>query len=606
MSDYALKAIDRHFADFIEASAPTVSPEVKRVVSLLSNGVGNGQICIDLAEIAGREIRIDGFSHLLPALDTLRRELLTLDVVGRPGEFRPLVIDESDRLYLYRYWEYEQNLAAVIRERAAAPCFPIDRHLLAAGMGRLFPPVPGAGVDWQKIAAVAALTKQFCIISGGPGTGKTSTVVKILALLLEQAEGTLLRVALAAPTGKAAARLKDSILRVKGELSCRDEIKELIPVDVSTIHRLLGTRKNSIRFHHSPDNPLPCDVVIVDEASMVALPLMAKLVLALKPEARLILLGDRDQLASVEAGAVLGDLCGGSRREVFSPEFAGLCAKLGCGPLEPEPAGARLPLLADSLVVLKENYRFRAQSGIGAVSLAANSGEAAEALALLKSGEAPGVAWHDIPKPGELRRALAEPVCQGYSGYLQAETVEDAIRLFDRFRLLSPLRQGAYGVEEVNSLVEEILAAQGLIDPRNRWYRGRPVLITVNDYGLKLFNGDIGLTFPDPAADGSPRVFFPAPGGGVRAVSPLRLPAHETVYAMTIHKSQGSEFDHLLMLIPPQDSELLTRELVYTGITRGKSGVDVWGDEGVFTAALGRRIVRKSGLQEAVWGYTDR
>jgi exodeoxyribonuclease V alpha subunit len=253
-------------------------------------------------------------------------------------------------------------------------------------------------------------------------------------------------------------------------------------------------------------------------------------------------------------------------------------------------------------VVLKKNYRFPAESGIGAASRAANAGQGAESLALLKSDASPDVVWHNLPKQSELKKGLAQSIAEGYAEYLRAETVEEALVRFDRFRVLCALRQGVYGVEGINGLVEEILAEKGLIDAYNRWYRGRPVLITVNDYTLQLFNGDIGLAFPDPSADNATRIYFPTPGGGVRAIAPVRLPTHETVYAMTIHKSQGSEFNHVLMLMPPHDSEVLTRELVYTGITRAKSRVDVWGDESVFTAAVGRKIVRESGLREAIWG----
>ena len=466
-----------------------------------------------------------------------------------------------------------------------------------------FPVTGGGGADWQQVAAVAALRKRFCVISGGPGTGKTSTVVKIIALLLEQAKGAHLRIALAAPTGKSAARLGESVRLLKEKLDCTEEIRGLIPDGVSTIHRLLGPTGGSVRFRYSNDNPLPFDAVIVDEASMVALPLMAKLATALRHDARLILLGDRDQLASVEAGAVLGDICGAGRKEPFSAEFAEFLAVMaGGGQIPVEPSGSSLPPLSDSLVILKKNYRFGDMSGIGEVGRAVNNGAGENALELLRGGCRTDVTWHDVPKPNGLKKSLAEMVITGYSKYLAAETPAEALQLFDTYRVLCALRQGPYGVEGVNALVEGILAEKGLIDMNSRWYRGRPVMITVNDYNLKLFNGDVGIVFPDSETGGNPRVYFPTPDGGVRKISPVRLPAHETVYAMTIHKSQGSEFERVLLLLPAHDSEVMTRELIYTGITRAKNAVEIWGDEKVFVTAVARKIERKSGLKDALWG----
>jgi exodeoxyribonuclease V alpha subunit len=578
---FELSAIDRSFADFICRDSESASPILRHVASLVSSMVANASICLDLADITGRDVRIDGEDIAIPPLDELRESLRKTTMVGSPGDFRPLILDSGDRLYLYRYWKYERDLARVVLEKAAISSALLDEALLASGLSRLFPGAAGEETDWQQTAALAALRKRFCIISGGPGTGKTSTVVKILALLLEQAGDQPLRIALAAPTGKAAARLMESINRMKAGLACDDAIKALIPHEVSTIHRLLGPRHGSVRFRYSEQNPLPFDAVIVDEASMIALPLMAKLAVALKQDSRLIMLGDRDQLASVEAGAVLGDMCG-----------AGI-------PVE-TPQGAASPL-SDSLVVLKKSYRFRNDSGIGALATLINNGKGAEAMSLITSRGNADLIWHDAPPPEGLKKALAGIIIDGYGSYLTADSAEEALQRFDAFRVLCAMRQGPYGVIGINALVEDILASKGLIDPRNRWYRGRPLIVTANDYNLKLFNGDIGIVFPDPDAAGKAFVHFPTPDGGVRKVSPLRLPAHETVYAMTIHKSQGSEFELVLMLLPAHDAEVVTRELIYTGITRARHGVEIWGREDLFATAVARRIDRKSGLREALW-----
>ena len=596
-----LRAIDRHFADFICREAGELIPYVRLLTSLVSNAVGNGNICLNLADIADRQILVNGEEITVPRLEELKGHLTATPVVGRPGDFRPLVLDGSGRLYLYRYWKYESELARVILEKAANVSEELDEPLLESGFARLFHNDGGCETDWQQVAAVAAVRKKFCVISGGPGTGKTSTVVKILALLLEQAKGARLRIALAAPTGKSAARLRESIRLMKEKLDCAAEIKALIPEDVSTIHRLLGSMGDSVRFRYSADNLLPFDAVIVDEASMVALPLMARLATALPGDSRLILLGDRDQLASVEAGAVLGDICGSGRGELFSDGFSALAARIAGAEIKAEPSGSPLPPLTDALIVLKKNYRFRSDSGIGAVGMAVNNGEGVKAMELLRGEGCSGILWRNIPKADLMKKALVKAVTAGYGKYLAAATPAEAIEGFDKFRILCALRQGTYGVVGVNRFVEEILAEKGLIDLHNRWYQGRPVMITVNDYNLKLFNGDIGIVFPDPQAGGNHVVYFPAPDGGIRKFSPMRLPAHETVYAMTIHKSQGSEFERILLLLPMHDSEVLTRALVYTGITRAKTDVEIWGNREVFLTAAARRVGRTSGLGDALW-----
>jgi len=517
---FELNTTDLHFSEFIQRESGDAPAWFGLAVSLASNAVGNGHICLNLADIAGKVIQVDGCDRQLPELSEMREGLTGMPVVGSSGDFRPLILDDDGRFYLFRYWKYERELVRVILEKASLPGCEIDESLLGAGLERLFPFFPGKEVNWQKVAALAALRKKFCVISGGPGTGKTSTVVKILALLLEQAKGETLRIALAAPTGKSAARLKESIRHMKEKLDCSSEVKSQIPEEVTTIHRLLGVRAGSVRFRHSEENLLPFDVVIVDEGSMVALPLMAKLAVAIKPEARIVLLGDRDQLASVEAGAALGDICGGDRPEPFSQGFQGFVKRV---------VGEQLPATAtansdqfpfDSLTVLKKNYRFAAESGIGEAARAVNAGDGVSALQLFKNEGLHDIHWQDVPSPDQLKRALAEKIIAGYSPYLAAETAEEALRLFDGFRVLTALRQGPYGVTGINTIVEEILAEKRLIDRHNRWYPGRPVMITVNDYNLKLFNGDIGIVFPDPEVDGNPRVFFPSSEGGVRKVSP--------------------------------------------------------------------------------------
>ena len=585
-----LNEIDHQFASFICRQAGSDDPHLKAAASLLSRGVIAGDVCLDLACALQDG---DAFGYGIESLEAWVERLRDFTVVGAPGDFRPLILDGSNRLYLHRYWRYEEELAAAILKRGATTEF--NRELLREGLGRLFPKRGDAETDWQRVAALAAVSRRFCVISGGPGTGKTSTVVKVLALLLEQQGGESCRIALAAPTGKAAARLKESIL---GGVECAEEVRALIPEDVSTIHRLLGYLKGSCSFRHNRDNPLPYDLVIVDEASMVSLPLMAKLVDALRHDTRLILLGDRDQLASVEAGAVLGDICDTGGIHGFSAPFAQLTFEL---------TGDRLPeqgatgVLGDAVVLLRKSYRFSSESGIGRVGALVNAGDGPAALAAFKDPGFPDITLTDAPQAADLGEALAERILAGYGAYLKESSPEAAFARFGQFRMLCAMRSGPYGVEAVNRLVEERLAKAGLIKPDGRWYAGEPVMITRNDYNLGLFNGDIGLILPDPESGSELRAFFPSGTAGMRKVLPLRLPEHESAFAMTVHKSQGSEFDRVLLILPDRDAPLLTRELLYTAITRAKKSVELLGSEQLFVTAVQRQIVRRSGLRERLW-----
>jgi exodeoxyribonuclease V alpha subunit len=571
MIDFIERPIDRQAAAFLCRGAKDEAGILRTVVSLLSQAVGQGHVCLDLEEIAGEIVRIGKEEPLrLPDAASLVAALRSLPTLGGPGEHRPLILDDAGRLYLYRYFRYEALLAGAIRARAASESSETDESALAGQLDHYFAPIENRE-DRQRQAAVTALRRRFSVISGGPGTGKTTTVVRILGLMLEQPGGERLRIALVAPTGKAAARLASSIASLRETLPCADEVKRAIPGQVTTIHRLLGTLPGSTGFRHNERNPLPFDAVIVDEASMVDLPLMTALVTALPPHARLVLIGDRDQLASVEAGAVLGDIC----RVAESPGSA----VEGC------------------VTVLDRNYRFGDGSGIAALSRAVNAGDEREELRLLANSGSGAIALDATPTRETIKKRLAAPVLDGFRAYLEAETSAEALRLFDRFRVLTALREGPWGATGMNHTAETLLHESGLIRRDTQFYRGRPVLVTENDYIHKLFNGDTGIILPDPES-GNLRAFFAAPDGTVRAIPPEFLPKHETAFAMTVHKSQGSEFEKVLIVLPPEDTVLLTRELIYTGITRAKQSVTIWSDDAVFSAAVKRRTERRSGLRE--------
>lgn len=606
-----LSDLDIHFAGFIGRLAGTRVPEVLLAGAIASSYTRKGHICLDLSRLEGKQLLEgeDGRDPVIcPELGAWLKKLKKSPVVGKPGEYKPLILDDRSGLYLYRYWDYQQELANLIRRRVGDGDKNIDERLLREGLERLFGTGKAEEPDWQKIAAFTSVVKRFCVISGGPGTGKTTTVAKILALIIEQAGPRKLRIALVAPTGKAAARLQEAIKFAKGKVTqseacahCPESINEAIPEGASTIHRLLGTIPGSPYFRHNAQNRLPVDVVVVDEASMVDLALMSKLIQALPPQARMILLGDKDQLASVEAGAVLGDICDTGNVHSFSRRFRESVKKVTGYEIRTQLNGEAESGIQNSIVQLKKSFRFGSDSGIGAVSRAVNAGDDDLAVTLVREGKYSDIKWRDLPQSIGLPIAIKEMVVREFGDYLRSGDIREVFRLFDRFRILCALREGPYGVINLNALVEQILTDQGLIDPRKGWYPGRPILITRNDYNLRLFNGDVGIVLPNCAANNDLRAFFPAADGTVRKFHPLRLPEHETVYAMTVHKSQGSEFYRVLLLLPDRDFPLLTRELAYTGITRAKKGVEIWGNEDVFRAAVCRRIERMSGLRDALW-----
>ena len=591
------------------ADAATVAA-VGRAAEALSLAVSEGHVCLLLAALAAGSRDDDGPVRLdVPAW---RATLLASGIVGTPAApgALPLILDAGDRLYLHRYFDYERRLARrLVQARDAgarssasgAIATPELRarlsELFAANAARL-----DGAADWQQLAVALALRGRLTVISGGPGTGKTTTVVNLLACLV--ALDPDCRIALAAPTGKAAARMTDAIRQRAQDLPAT--LREKLPATSSTVHRLLGTTPRG--FTHDAAHPLAIDALVVDEASMLDLALATHLLEAVPPTARIILLGDKDQLAAVESGAVFAELS-------VDPGLTADCVR-ELAAMTGTPASAIVPppavapsALQDCAVWFTRTWRFAADSGIGRLANDVNTGQSRAAVDWLRAATDPDVTWLANAPPAGTEAAL-HAMDAGYAAYRDAVAADPTqvaaiTEAFGTFRVLCALRDGPRGVVALNAAMTRrfraALHAPGLAGSAegpgaSPWFAGRPVLVLSNDVVLRLFNGDVGIALPD--AQGELLVHFPdatAPGG-FRAIAPVRLPRHETAFAMTVHKSQGSEFDGVLVMLPEQRSRVLTRELLYTAVTRAKRRVTLVADAAVLEQAIATPTVRHSGL----------
>ncbi|NPA95802.1 MAG: exodeoxyribonuclease V subunit alpha [Thermodesulfobacteria bacterium] len=508
--------------------------------------------------------------------------------VGDPGNTsRPLIMDGS-RLYIQRYWWYETGLASWIREKVARR-LPVSEGVFQLAK-KLFPKGP-AVPDWQKIASVNVVCRSFGVISGGPGTGKTRTVAAIMALVAENemASGKEVSVALCAPTGKAAARLTESFQRSLSQMALPDRIKSVLPDKAVTIHRLLGVSPRDGRFRHNKDHPLPWDTVLIDEASMVDLPLMVHLVEALKDDARLVLIGDKDQLASVEAGSVLADICRASSGYSYSADFIDLAErvdeKITPGPGEPSP-------LRDVVVTLAHNFRFQQGSGIHQLAEAVNKGNYQGAMDVFQDeslGGARFVSSSRCPLHIFLEREMSG-LLKGLKG---AEGPEEALTLLQAQRILCGVKEGPLGTKTVNGFMASLFDSH--VSGARGIYHGMPVIIRENDYSIGLFNGDNGVIWR--SSQGRLLAHF-MDSDTMRKISPARLPRYEPAWAITVHVSQGSEFDKVVLVLPSEQSAIIGRELLYTAITRAKDEIVIWGSEDALKKAIKRPTYRESGLAD--------
>jgi exodeoxyribonuclease V alpha subunit len=672
-----LRQLDYQFAKFVALHSPQSQQDLAALMAaLVSYELGKGHVCIQLDQLRVQHLfglssrlsvaLVDGLPELTQWAPLLSQFDVVANVQSQGLQASPLVFDHG-RLYLNRYWQFEQTVAKRIVDMATnygqvtqwqdqqlSLMHQALNDLFQPSYGHLYHALQGATdakqrqkitcdylnivtpqqldwmaidsvlqqaqqitdlqpldslvpttscLNWQKVAAAMALTRQFAVISGGPGTGKTTTVAKLLAALVMQANGEHKpNIMLVAPTGKAAARLTESIGTAIKSLAVPQAIKDLIPTQSSTLHRLLGSIPNRVEFRHHKDNPLHLDVLVVDEASMVDLPMMARLLDAMPQGAKLILLGDRDQLASVEAGAVLGDICSFATQG-YSAQQGQLLSQLTGFDLHSNNIG--LSVVTDCLCMLQKSYRFHALSGIGQLAKAINLGKPAQVNKVFQQGFKD---IHHYPLGVETYVSMINQVVTFYLDYLDAikidKTPAEVLKAFANVRLLCALREGDFGVVGLNQRIEKELTYRGRISPNDEtWYVGRPIMITRNDHALGLFNGDIGMTMLEPEGDSDGgrrrlRVYFEMPDGTVRGILPSRIPEHEVVYAMTIHKSQGSEFADTVMVLPAEYTPILTRELIYTGITRAKSRLYLYAPMDIITKTVQVRTERASGLAQ--------
>lgn len=628
-----LRALDVALADFVHTLAPQAPASLLLASAWLAQLEGQGHSCLPLTDFAESAASVLGWPaeadaelatvlHLLPAsAEAARAAWSGLDVLevdpAADGGSSPLVLS-GDRLYLRRYWRHERQVAAQLRARtadAAAPLSTTEQQQARALLDRLFGPADTNRPDWQKLACAIALRGRFTLITGGPGTGKTYTAARLLVLLqaLHGEREPPLRVALAAPTGKAASRLRQSIDAALQALQLPELPLARWQAQIGparTLHALLGARPDTRHFVHDAGNPLALDLLFVDEASMVHLEMMDTLLAALPPQARVVLLGDRDQLASVEAGAVMGDLCEGlppNGAPQYAPDTVQWLHAL-TGIVLPAAPDASPRGLTQQTVTLRESRRFAGP--IGQLAHAVNQGDVATATRWLAAGDDAAVRLHDTGDAHTVAGfAVAgrsdAPAYRPFADSLRRRPAQaaafddwavDVLQRFDGFRVLCALRAGPWGVDELNIGIERALVAQGLLTKRGEWYEGRPVMVTRNDRALGVFNGDVGVVLKAPGDGGALRAYF-LDGSVLRSVAVGRLADVETAFAMTVHKSQGSEFGHVALVLPEQDNPVLTRELLYTGITRARQAFTLCARGALpLQWATRRRTRRLSGL----------
>ena len=582
----ALSDLDYGFARFVvNKSKAQNAGQLAITCALLSYRSRQGDVCVDLENYVNRPLFAAESPESIilgPSLADWRADLQRQEWVGSVDNPAPLILHGS-LLYLQKFWWREELLLTHIKQRMALEQ-AVDTSLLLQRLHTLFPEQTRQNADQRRAVAIACMNR-FCIISGGPGTGKTTTVIRVLSMLLMQSPD--MHIALLAPTGKAAIRMATAIESGRTKLAVGDEIQRRIPLRAQTIHRFLRYGEQGPRY--TADNPIAVNCVVVDEASMVDLTLMTQLLDAIPADCHLLLLGDREQLASVEAGSVLADLTGRGQEIVYSRQQQDLLEKLSLA--DTTSVSPSAPFISDNIAILRHSYRFAEGSGIHALAQSVNAGDAQQALLILQEPRWPDVQWVEETMFDE----CLEKIVRRYKN-LAAQA--DVVTAFDRlqgFCVLSVTRHGEFGVETINQRVyQQLRSPQD--SQEDAFHRGQPLIVERNDYETGLFNGDMGLAWPDE--QGRMRAWFQSPEGGLRPLAKPALPQFNSAYAITVHKSQGSEVEEAVLVLPEPGSPLLTRELIYTAITRARKRLQIVGSMASFVFACEHRVQRNSGLVE--------
>lgn len=572
----------------------------------LSSDVGAGHVCLPLAILTPEQLFGGRYPNLAmhawqragsPSLAEWQQLLLASSGVVSDGSRPvPLVLD-NQRLYLHRIWQYECIVAKFFSYPSFHSCYEETR--IVEILNHLFPK-DNTEINWQKIAVAVAITHPIALIVGGPGTGKTSTVAKLLAALLMLSDGERLRIIMTAPTGKAASRLTKSFSLELQHIELDDSKKQQLPRQAITLHQLLGALPNRQFMRYHCDNQLRVDVLIIDESSMIDLPMMAHVITALPPQARVIFLGDHCQLSSVGAGAVLGDICQLAETGYSSPRQRELSRLTGY--ILPNSSTKSKYRLANSLCLLRKSYRFDDCSGINQLASAIKAGDRDRTLAFLNAKIDRNICYFPMREYKDYQQMINSCVA-GYRDYLQyvqykKETPTAIFNMFSRYQLLCAIREGPFGVVELNLRIEQALSQAGLIKINSsRNYVGRPIMVLRNSPLQGLSNGDTGILLFDDTQQ-ILRAYFTLPDGNVKTLSLSCLPEHETAFAITVHKSQGSEFSHVMLVLPHKNLSILTRELLYTAVTRTRQHLSIYATDSVIAHAIVHCTQRRSGLSD--------
>lgn len=622
-------SINYHFAEFITDLAKISDDRTDdrkllwNLAFLLSYITATGDVCVYLDNIENKNIldildvnddtnvyKIDYIPHSYTFPDRAEIEglIARTELISNESEIlAPIIYDNDGRLYMQKNYHYETVIVDRLGELMRGTNKP-DIDFVKKVIDRLCGETSESDeIDWQRIAVALSLIKRFVVITGGPGTGKTTTAAKIMAAILTIAKdkGVNKSIAICAPTGKAASRLSESIANQVKEIAVDDDIRERIPKEASTIHRLLGYRWLSNNFKHNAQNPMPYDVIIIDESSMVSMSLFAKILDAMSDTAQLIILGDKDQLASVEAGHIFGDVCGREGLEYFSQETATVIRSIaGQRPYSSENT---IPII-DSIVELKKNWRFKEAGSIGQLATAIKEGNFEQVKEMLSSKNPKNITIDDKTTKDNVGRYIANNYAEKYYRLVDVNKIKDAGEILDSFCILCAMNVGPFGSEHIDSQIKERVKKENEVPKSHEHFDGMPVMILQNDNHKRLFNGEIGVIKPSNTSGKTDntdlRFFIRNQGSEFQEYFIHQIPRHRSVYAMTIHKSQGSEFNEIVVVLPDEANKIMTKELFYTAISRAKECVHIIGKMDIIEDLMKKQIHRDSGLKGRLSGKT--